>query len=86
MFAKLSENLLDKFSIDYLRHQILKNAYGNDDTIIAQLDPRILLVWYGFFGIVPWFLHDVKFLLCLFVFVVATKLAKIAPLYSFYFA
>lgn len=86
MFAKLSENLLDKFSIDYLRHQILKNAYGNDDTIIAQLDPRILLVWYGFFGIVPWFLHDVKFLLCLFVFVVVTtKLAKIAPLVLFLF-
>ena len=86
MFAKLSENLLDKFSIDYLRNQVLKNAYGNDDTIIAKLDPRVLLVWYCFFGIVPWFLNDVKFLLCLFVFVVATtKLARIAPLVLFLF-
>lgn len=81
MFAKLSENLLDKFSIEYLRNQVLKNAYGNDDTIIAQLDPRVLLIWYCFFGIVPWFLNDVKLLLCLFIFVVATtKLARIAPL------
>ena len=42
---KLSENILDKFSMDFLRNQVLKNAYGNDDTVIARLDPRILLVW-----------------------------------------
>ena len=43
---KLSENILDKFTIDFLRSQVLKNAYGNDDTVIARLDPRILIVWY----------------------------------------
>ena len=86
MFAKLTENLSDKFSIEYLRNQVLKNAYGNDDTIIAQLDPRVLLLWYCFFGIVPWFLNDVKLLICLFIFVVATtKLARIAPLVLFLF-
>ena len=42
---KLSENLLDKFSMEFLRSQVLKNAYGNDDTVIAALDPRILIVW-----------------------------------------
>ena len=50
---KLSENILDKFSMDFLRNQVLKNAYGNDDTVIARLDPRILLVWYLFFAVVP---------------------------------
>ncbi len=42
---KLSENILDKLSMDFLRNQVLKNAYGNDDTFIAKRDPRILLVW-----------------------------------------
>lgn len=83
---KLTENILDKLSIDYLRNQVLKNAYGNDDTFIAKLDPRVLLVWYLFFGLVPWFLSDVTLLLCLFVFVVVTtKMAKIAPLVLFLF-
>ncbi len=36
--------------MDFLRNQVLKNAYGNDDTVIARLDPRILLAWYLFFG------------------------------------
>lgn len=86
MLAKLSQNILDKISIDYLRNQVLKNAYGNDDTLIASLDPRVLLIWYCFFGIVPWFLDNVVLLLCLFILVVGTtKLAKIAPLVLFLF-
>ena len=30
MIKKLSENILDKFSMDFLRSQGLKNAYGNN--------------------------------------------------------
>lgn len=83
---KLSENILEKFSMDFLRNQVLKNAYGNDDTVIAKLDPRVLLVWYLFFGLVPWFLNDVVLLLGLFLFVaVTTKAARIAPLVLFLF-
>lgn len=86
MISKLSENILDKVSIAYLRNQVLKNAYGNDDTPIAKLDPRVLLLWYCFFGIVPWFIHDIPMLLAFFFFVVVTtKLAKIAPLVLFLF-
>jgi energy-coupling factor transport system permease protein len=86
MFAKLSESIVDKFTIDFLRNQVLKNAYGNNDTVIAMLDPRILLGWYCFFGIVPWFMHNIAFLLGLFVFVViTTRLARIAPLVLFLF-
>lgn len=78
---KLSENILDKFSMNYLKNQVLKNAYGNNDTIIAKRDPRVLLGWYCFFGIVPWFVNDIKFLFLIFLFVVVTTmLAKIAPL------
>ena len=35
---KLSENILEKFSMDFLRNQVLKNAYGNNDTVIAKLE------------------------------------------------
>ena len=86
MMHKITQTLLDKFTIDYLRNQVLKNAYGNDDTIIAGLDPRTLLCWYLFFGLIPWFLNDFIVLLGMFVFVaITTKLAKIAPLVLFLF-
>lgn len=84
--SKLAESIVDKISIDYIRHQVFQNAYGNDDTPIAKLDPRTLLVWYLFFGIVPWFINDMYLLLALFAFVAVTaKLAKIVPLVLFLF-
>ena len=83
---KLSDNLLDKLSMDFLRNQVLKNAYGNDDTVIAGMDPRMLLVWYLFFGLVPWFVNDIPFLIGCFVLVaVTTKLARVAGLVLFLF-
>ena len=83
---KLSENILDKLSIDFLRNQVLKNAYGNNDTFIAGLDPRMLLVWYLFFGLVPWFIDDLPFLAGCFVLVsVTTLMARVAGLVLFFF-
>lgn len=83
---KLSENILDKFSMDFLRNQVLKNAYGNDDTVIAKLDPRVLIGWYLFFGLVPWFSGNVIFLAgCFALVVVTTILARVAGLVLFLF-
>ena len=48
---------------------------------IAKRDPRILLVWYVFFALAPWFVDDLPFLLGCFVLVaVTTVMAKVAPL------
>ena len=78
---KLSENILDKFSMDFIKNQVLRNTYGNDDTFVSKLDARTLLLWYCFFGFVPWFLDDVILLLGMFLFVaVTTRLAKTVPL------
>ena len=87
MIEKLSENVMDKVSIDFLRDQVLKNAYGNDDTPIAALDPRVLLLWYLFFALVPWFLDDVVILLGMFILTaVTTRIARVAPLVLLIFA
>lgn len=83
---KLSENILDKLSLDFLRNQVLKNAYGNDDTVIAKIDPRVLIVWYLFFGLVPWFSNNVIFLAgCFILVMVTTILARVAGLVLFLF-
>ena len=87
MKKKLSESILDKFSIDFLRSQVLKNAYGNDDTVIAKLDPRVLLAWYLVVGLVPWFVRDLWFLgACFLLVLVTTKLARVAGLVLALFA
>src|SRR5699024_11871799 len=66
---------------------VLKNAYGNDDTVIARLDPRILLVWYLIFGLVPWFVNNLWFLMGCFLLVLSTTvLARVAGLVLLLFA
>lgn len=81
IMQKLSDNILDRLSMDFLRNQVLKNAYGNDDTFIAKLDPRVLLIWYVFFALVPWFVDQVPFLLGAFLLVAATTvMARVAGL------
>ena len=86
VMRKLSDSILDKISIDFFRNQVLKNAYGNDDTFIAKLDPRMLLIWYVFFALVPWFVSDIVFLLgCFLLIVITTIMAKVAGLVLFLF-
>lgn len=73
--------------MNFLKDQVLKNAYGNNDTVIATLDPRILIIWYLFFGLVPWFSDDLWFLGASFALVVITTLlARIVGLVLFVFA
>jgi len=84
---RIAEIMMDKFSIEFLKNQVLKNAYGNDDTFIAKTDPRVLLVWYAFFGVVPWFMDNLFFLFSMLFFVVlTTRVAKVAPLVLFLFS
>lgn len=52
------KNMIDKLSVEQIKIELMNTAYANDQTFIAKLDPRILFIWYSFFGIVPWFIHN----------------------------
>ncbi|CAM3730844.1 energy-coupling factor transporter transmembrane component T family protein [Marinicrinis lubricantis] len=73
--------ILDKISIEEIKLQLLRTAYGNGGTFLAKLDPRTLIAWYMFFGIVPWFIYDPVILLGLFLFLMTTTLcSKVSPI------
>ncbi|SHM51276.1 energy-coupling factor transporter transmembrane component T family protein [Gracilibacillus kekensis] len=74
----------DKLSVEQVKIELLNTAYGNGDTFLAKLDPRTLFLWYLFFGIFPWFIHNVSVLVGMFIFmVVTTYVAKVSPLIIF---
>ncbi|QGH35822.1 energy-coupling factor transporter transmembrane protein EcfT [Gracilibacillus salitolerans] len=79
-----TRKLADKLSVEQVKIELLNTAYGNGDTFLAKLDPRTLFIWYVFFGIIPWFIHDIRVLIgmCLFM-IVTTYMAKISPLIIF---
>lgn len=81
---KLFKNLLDKLSVERLKIALMKTAYGNQNTFLAKLDPRALIVWYLMFAILPWFFFNkiILFGLLLFMIIMAI-VAKVSRLIIF---
>lgn len=67
------ERIKNKLSVEYVKTEILRTAYGNRETLVARLDPRVMVIWYLIFAIIPWFYFNKTILigLCLLVGAVA---------------
>ncbi|MEH7225568.1 energy-coupling factor transporter transmembrane component T [Bacillus sp. JJ1566] len=71
----------DKFSLEYIKNELVKTAYSVEDNLLTRLDPRVLLIWYCYFAIVPWFIYSHIILIGYFCFMVfLTYKAKVSPL------
>jgi energy-coupling factor transport system permease protein len=50
--------LWEKLSVERIKIELLRTAFGHSLTFLSKFDPRILIGWYSFFAIAPWFIHD----------------------------
>lgn len=48
----------EKFSVERIKVELLRTAYGQSMTFLSRFDPRIMIAWYSFFAIAPWFIHN----------------------------
>lgn len=79
-----AKSFADKLSFEQIKIELLNTAYGNDRTLIAKLDPRTLFLWYTFFGIAPWFIHNRLILAGMLLFVIGTTImTKVSRLIIF---
>ncbi|QMV41817.1 energy-coupling factor transporter transmembrane component T family protein [Cohnella cholangitidis] len=62
----LIERWMSRFTLEQLKMTLLRTAYGNKNTFLSRIDPRVLLIWYAFFTISPWFFYDRTVLVALF--------------------
>jgi len=53
----------EKISVERIKVELLRTAYGQSMTFLSRFDPRILMAWYAFFAIAPWFIHNKVILL-----------------------
>ena len=63
---KLISNMSEFLTVENIKFEIMRAAYGNPNSILAKFDARVLIIWYLFFSLVPWFLKDIPVLLSLF--------------------
>ncbi|AOZ92957.1 energy-coupling factor transporter transmembrane component T family protein [Paenibacillus crassostreae] len=52
------QTLWEKLSVERIKVELLRTAYGHSLTFLSRFDPRILIGWYSFFAIAPWFIND----------------------------
>lgn len=48
----------EKLSVERIKIELLRTAFGHSLTFLSRFDPRMLIGWYSFFAIAPWFIHD----------------------------
>lgn len=66
-------SVLDRFrgrvAIADVKLDLLRTAYDNDGAFLNRFDPRVVLVWYLCFVVVPWLFYDPRILVGLLLFV-----------------
>ncbi|WP_256711104.1 energy-coupling factor transporter transmembrane protein EcfT [Paenibacillus sp. FSL A5-0031] len=77
----IKQSMLDKLSVEQIKIELMRTAFGRQSTFLSRFDPRILLIWYSFFAIAPWFFHNKAILLGLLIpMLVLTLSSKVSPL------
>lgn len=79
------KNFLNKLTVENLKIELMRTAYGNEKTLMHQIDPRVAIIWYLFFAIVPWFVWNATVLIGLLVITIyMTIIARVSPLIIFF--
>lgn len=75
------DNISNFLTVENIKFEIMRTAYGNPQSILHGLDPRALIIWYIVFSLIPWFFYDLEVLFGLFlVTAVMAILSKVSPL------
>lgn len=48
----------EKISVERIKVELLRTAFGHSKTFLSKFDPRMLIAWYSFFAIAPWFIQN----------------------------
>ncbi len=48
----------DRISVEQVKIELMRTAFLCSLNVLGRFDPRVLIAWYGFFAIVPWFIHN----------------------------
>lgn len=71
----------DVLSVEWVKLELLRTAYATRGGLLSRRDPRVVIVWYLVFAIVPWLTFNITTLAILFtVTATAVVLSRVGPL------
>ncbi|RSL30489.1 energy-coupling factor transporter transmembrane protein EcfT [Salibacterium salarium] len=78
------KHLLSKINVETIKIELMNTAYGERSTLMAKLDPRVAIIWYLMFAILPWFFWNNTILIGMLLYmIILTAVSRISPLILF---
>ncbi|MGY4688358.1 energy-coupling factor transporter transmembrane component T family protein [Salibacterium sp. K-3] len=75
---------LSKINVETIKIELMNTAYGERTTLMAKLDPRVAIIWYLLFAILPWFFWNNTILIGMLIYmIILTAVSRISPLILF---
>ncbi|MFD2627507.1 energy-coupling factor transporter transmembrane component T family protein [Oceanobacillus kapialis] len=75
------QKFFSKLTVENIKIELMRTAYGNEQTPLARLDPRMLILWVLVYSIIPWLTHNLTILIGLTLFTaVLAYLSRVSPL------
>lgn len=75
------DKMFQVLSVENIKIEIIRTAYGIEKTFFSKIDARVLLLWYLSFCIVPWFTYDFTHLALLLTYTsILAYMARVSPL------
>lgn len=70
----------ERISVEQVKIELMRTVFRHSGTPLSRFDPRMLVIWYTFFAVAPWFIHNKTVLLGLLLPVAALTWAAKASL------
>src|SRR5699024_11552967 len=55
MSMDLTAKLKDVLNVETIKLELIKTAFGKPNVYFSKIDPRLLIFWYLFISLLPWF-------------------------------
>jgi energy-coupling factor transport system permease protein len=75
------QTFFQKLSVENIKIELMRTAYGSQETYLGRLDPRMLIIWVVIYSFIPWLTHNLTILIGLTLFTsVLAYIARVSPL------
>lgn len=75
------QKFFQKLNVENIKIELMRTAYGNQETFLARLDPRMLVIWVLVYSVIPWLTHNMTILIGLTCFTAfLAYMSRVSPL------
>jgi energy-coupling factor transport system permease protein len=77
----LTAKIKDVLNVETIKLELIKTAFGKPDVYLAKIDARVLIFWYLFVSLMPWFTFNNTILILIIAYTaILAVISRVSPL------